>query len=121
MIAPLGAMLSFGKLVVLAVLQYVKQNQANKQELAMLESAAKYASWLSELRVAGPGAQEEIAETAGLYAHDQSLDSGDLVNALRRSVRLSAAAADWDRGHKARQMGPAARFFVRIRVPGNPP
>jgi hypothetical protein len=87
MIALLGTLLGFGTSIVPEILGYFKQNQANKQELAMLEAKAKYASQLSELKVKELDAQAEIAETAGLYAHDQSLDAGGFVNALRGSVR----------------------------------
>jgi len=87
MIALLGTLLGFGTSIVPEVLGYFKQNQANKQELAMLEAKAKYAAQLSDLKIKELDAQAEIAETAGLYAHDQSLDSGGFVNALRGSVR----------------------------------
>ena len=53
----------------------------------MLEAKAKYATTLSELKVQELDIEAEIAETKGLYAHDQSLDSGTFVNALRGSVR----------------------------------
>jgi hypothetical protein len=87
MIALLGTLLGFGTSIVPEVLGYFKQNQANKQEMAILEAKAKYAAQLSDLKIKELDAQAEIAETAGLYAHDQLLDSGSFGNALRGSVR----------------------------------
>lgn len=87
MISLLGTLLGFGTSIVPEILGYFKQQQANKQELAMLEAKAKYASQLSELKVKELDAQAEIEETKGLYAHDRSIDAGGFVNALRGSVR----------------------------------
>jgi len=87
MISLLGTLLGFGTSIVPEVLGYFKQQQANKQELAMLEAKAKYAAQLSELRVKELDAQAEIEETKGLYEHDRSIDAGGFVNALRGSVR----------------------------------
>ena len=82
MISLLGTLLGFGTSIVPEVLGYFKQQQANKQELAMLEAKAKYAAQLSELRVKELDAQAEIEETKGLYEHDRSIDAGGFVNAL---------------------------------------
>ena len=87
MISLLGTLLGFGTSIVPEVLGYFKQQQVNKQELAMLEAKAKYASQLSELKVKELDAQAEIEETKGLYEHDRSIDAGGFVNALRGSVR----------------------------------
>lgn len=87
MLSLLGTLLGFGTSIVPEVLGYFKQRQANAQELSMLEAKAKYATTLSELKVQELDIEAEIAETKGLYAHDQSLDSGTFVNALRGSVR----------------------------------
>ena len=87
MISLLGTLLGFGTSIVPEVLGYFKQQQANKQELAMLEAKAKYAAQLSELKVKELDAQAEIEETKGLYEHDRSIDAGGFVNALRGSVR----------------------------------
>lgn len=87
MIALLGTLMGFGTSIVPEILGYFKQSQANKQELAMLEAKAKYASQLSDLKVRELDAEAEIAETKGLYEHDRSLDAGSFVNALRGSVR----------------------------------
>ena len=87
MISLLGTLLGFGTSIVPEVLGYFKQQQANKQELAMLEAKAKYAAQLSELKVKELDAQAEIEETKGLYEHDRSIDDGGFVNALRGSVR----------------------------------
>ena len=87
MISLLGTLLGFGTSIVPEVLGYFKQQQANKQELAMLEAKAKYAAQLSELKVKELDAQAEIEGTKGLYEHDRSIDAGGFVNALRGSVR----------------------------------
>ena len=84
MISLLGTLLGFGTSIVPEVLGYFKQQQANKQEIAMLEAKATYASQLSELKVKELDAQAEIE---GLYAHDRAIDAGGFVNALRGSVR----------------------------------
>ena len=65
MISLLGTLLGFGTSIVPEVLGYFKQQQANKQELAMLEAKATYASQLSELKVKELDAQAEIEETKG--------------------------------------------------------
>tara|TARA_R110002020_G_scaffold102133_1_gene240104 strand:- start:689 stop:1159 length:471 start_codon:yes stop_codon:yes gene_type:complete len=87
MLSLLGTLIGFGTSIVPEVLGYFKQRQANAQELSMLEAKAKYAATLSELKIQELDIEAEIAETKGLYAHDQSLDSGTFVNALRGSVR----------------------------------
>ena len=87
MLSLLGTLIGFGTSIVPEVLGYFKQRQANAQELSMLEAKAKYAATLSELKVQELDIEAEIAETKGLYTHDQSLDSGTFVNALRGSVR----------------------------------
>ena len=87
MLSLLGTLLGFSTSIVPEILGYFKQRQANAQELSMLEAKAKYATTLSELKVQELDIEAEIAETKGLYAHDQSLDSGTFVNALRGSVR----------------------------------
>lgn len=87
MISLLGTLLGFGTSIVPEVLGYFKQNQANKQELLMLEAKAKYAEQLSTIKVAELDAQAEIEETKGLYAHDAGIDAGGFVDGLRGSVR----------------------------------
>ena len=87
MLSLLGTLLGFSTSIVPEILGYFKQRQANAQELSMLEAKAKYATTLSELKVQELDIEAEIAETKGLYTHDQSLDSGAFVNALRGSVR----------------------------------
>ena len=87
MISLLGTLLGFGTSIVPEVLGYFKQNQANKQELLMLEAKAKYAEQLSTLKIAELDAQAEIEETKGLYEHDKSIDAGGFINGLRGSVR----------------------------------
>jgi len=87
MISLLGTLLGFGTSIVPEILGYFKQRQANEQELALLEAKAKYAEKLSELKLKELDAQADIAEATSIYQHDQSLDSGSVVNALRGSVR----------------------------------
>ena len=83
----LGTALGFGTSIIPEVLGYFKQGQQNKQDLAMLEAKAKYASQLPTLKIAELDAEADIAETKGIYEHDRSIDAGDFVNALRGSVR----------------------------------
>ena len=87
MISLLGTLLGFGTSIVLEILGYFKQKQANQQELAMLEAKAKYAEKLSELKLKELDAQADIAEAQSIYQHDSNIDSGSFVNALRGSVR----------------------------------
>jgi hypothetical protein len=53
----------------------------------MLEAKAAYAEKLNELDLKKLDAQADISESENIYKHDQSLDSGSFVNALRGSVR----------------------------------
>jgi len=87
MLTLLGSALGFGTSIIPEVLGYFKQKQANQQELAMLEAKAKYAEKLSELKVKELDAQADIVESQSIYQHDNNLDSGSFVNALRGSVR----------------------------------
>jgi hypothetical protein len=87
MISLLGTLLGFGTSIIPEVLGYFKQRQANQQELDMLEAKAKYADKLSELKLKELDAQADIVEAQSIYAHDNNLDSGAFVNALRGSVR----------------------------------
>jgi hypothetical protein len=87
MISLLGTLLGFGTSIVPEILGYFKQGQANQQELALIEAKAKYAERLSELKLKELDAEADIAEASSIYKHDQSLDSGPFVNALRGSVR----------------------------------
>lgn len=87
MLALLGSALGFGTSIIPEILGYFKQKQANDQELAMLEAKAKYAEKLNELDLKKLDAQADISESENIYKHDQSLDSGKFINALRGSVR----------------------------------
>ena len=87
MISLLGTLLGFGTSIVPEILGYFKQKQANQQELAMLEAKAKYAEKLSELKLKELDAQADIVEAQSIYSHDNNIDSGSFVNALRGSVR----------------------------------
>ena len=53
----------------------------------MLEAKAKYAEKLSELKLKELDAQADIVEAQSIYSHDNNIDSGSFVNALRGSVR----------------------------------
>ena len=84
----LGSLLGFGTSIVPEILGYFKQNQANKQELKMLEAKAQYAAQLSTLKLQELDAEADIAETKGLYAHDTELARrGGWVVGLQASVR----------------------------------
>jgi hypothetical protein len=87
MLSLLGTLIGFGTSIVPEILGYFKQRQANQQQLDMLKAKAEYAAQLSELKLQELDVEAEITETKGLYQHDQSLDSGTFVNALRGSVR----------------------------------
>ena len=87
MISLLGTLIGFGTSIVPEILGYFKQREAKQQELAMLEAKAKYAEKLSELKVKELDAQADIVESQSIYQHDNNLDSGSFVNALRGSVR----------------------------------
>ena len=51
MLTLLGSLLGFGTSIVPEILGYFKQNQANKQELKMLEAKSQYAAQLSTLKL----------------------------------------------------------------------
>ncbi|MEK9768061.1 MAG: hypothetical protein VW683_03975 [Betaproteobacteria bacterium] len=87
MLALLGSALGFGTSIIPEILGFFKQKQANEQELAMLEAKAAYAEKINELDLKKLDAQADIKETESIYSHDQSLDAGPFVNALRGSVR----------------------------------
>ena len=88
MLTLLGSLLGFGTSIVPEILGYFKQNQANKQELKMLEAKAQYAAQLSTLKLQELDAEADIAETKGLYAHDTELARrGGWVVGLQASVR----------------------------------
>lgn len=88
MLTLLGSLLGFGTSIVPEVLGFFKQNQANKQELKMLEAKAQYAAQLSTLKLRELDAEADIAETKGLYAHDTELARrGGWVVGLQASVR----------------------------------
>ena len=84
----LGSLLGFGTSIIPEILGYFKQNQANKQELKMLEAKSQYAAQLSTLKLQALDAEADIAETKGLYAHDTELARrGGWVVGLQASVR----------------------------------
>ena len=88
MLTLLGSLLGFGTSIVPEVLGFFRQNQANKQELKMLEAKAQYAAQLSTLKLQELDAEADIAETKGLYAHDTELARrGGWVVGLQASVR----------------------------------
>ncbi len=87
MLALLGSALGFGTSIIPEILNFFKQKQANEQEVRMLEARAKYAERLNELELKSLDAKADIAEAENIYKHDQALDAGPVINALRGSVR----------------------------------
>jgi hypothetical protein len=87
MIALLGSLLGFGTSFLPQVLGLFQAKQEHKNKLEMMTLQAKMAAQGIELQLQVLDKQADIAETKGLYAHDQSLDSGQFINALRGSVR----------------------------------
>tara|TARA_R110002020_G_scaffold47238_1_gene134473 strand:- start:3899 stop:4378 length:480 start_codon:yes stop_codon:yes gene_type:complete len=87
MISLLGTLMGFGTSIVPEILGFFKQQQANKQEIALLEAKAKYADQISKLKIEELDAEADIAETEGIYSHDRSIKSGGFINGLRGSVR----------------------------------
>ena len=90
MISLLGSVLGFGTSFLPSVLGFFEKNQANKQELLMLEAKAKYASELSKLKLKELDAEADIEEVKGLYKHAESLaqsNKSTFVSALHASVR----------------------------------
>jgi hypothetical protein len=87
MIALLGSLLGFGTSFLPQVLGFFQAKQEHKNKLEIMTLQAKMAAQGIELQLQVLDKQADIAETKGLYAHDQSLDSGQFINALRGSVR----------------------------------
>jgi hypothetical protein len=87
MMALLGSLLGFGTSFLPEVLNYFKANQAHKHELERAQLEMDLMSKRAELKIQILDKQADIAETEGLYSHDQGLDGGGFVNALRASVR----------------------------------
>ena len=85
--ALLGSLLGFGTSFLPEVLNYFKANQEHKHNLERMQLEMDLMSKRAELKIQILDKEADIAETEGLYSHDQGLDGGRLVNALRASVR----------------------------------
>lgn len=87
MMALLGSLLGFGTSFLPEVLNYFKANQEHKHNLERMQLEMDLMSKRAELKIQILDKEADIAETEGLYSHDQGLDGGRFVNALRASVR----------------------------------
>lgn len=87
MMALLGSLLGFGTSFLPEVLNYFKANQEHKHNLERMQLEMDLMSKRAELKIQILDKEADIAETEGLYSHDQGLDGGGFVNALRASVR----------------------------------
>lgn len=87
MISLIGTAIGFGTSIIPEILSFFKQKQADEQALKMLEAKSRYADKLSELKLNELNAKADIAEAQAIYKHDDNLDAGKFVNALRGSVR----------------------------------
>ena len=85
--ALLGSLLGFGTSFLPEVLNYFKANQEHKHNLERMQLEMDLMSKRAELKIQILDKEADIAETEGLYSHDQGLDGGRFVNALRASVR----------------------------------
>lgn len=85
--ALLGSLLGFGTSFLPEVLNYFKANQEHKHNLERMQLEMDLMSKRAELKIQILDKEADIAETEGLYSHDQGLDGGGFVNALRASVR----------------------------------
>lgn len=87
MIALLGSLLGFGSSFLPEVLNYFKANQQQKHRMEMMQLETQLAQKRSEMKLVELDKKADIEEAKGLYAHDQSIDAGGFINALRGSVR----------------------------------
>ena len=87
MIALLGSLLGFGSSFLPEVLNYFKANQQQKHRMEMMQLETQLAQKRSEMKLVELDKKADIEETKGLYSHDQSIDAGSFINALRGSVR----------------------------------
>jgi len=87
MIALLGSLLGFGSSFLPEVLNYFKANQQQKHRMEMMHLETELAEQRSKMKLVELDKKADIEEAKGLYAHDQSIDGGSFINALRGSVR----------------------------------
>lgn len=87
MMALLGSLLGFGTSFLPEILNYFKAGQEHKHNLERMQLEMDLMSKRAELKIQILDKEADIAETEGLYSHDQGLDGGRFVNALRASVR----------------------------------
>ena len=87
MMALLGSLLGFGTSFLPEILNYFKAGQEHKHNLERMQLEMDLMSKRAELKIQVLDKEADIAETEGLYSHDQGLDGGGFVNALRASVR----------------------------------
>tara|TARA_Y100001973_G_C5208904_1_gene343816 strand:+ start:10864 stop:11322 length:459 start_codon:yes stop_codon:yes gene_type:complete len=88
MLTILGSALGFATSIVPEVLGYFKQQQKDKQELALIEAKAKYATQLSELKINELEAKADISEIEGIYSEMKAANSeSSFAAALSGSVR----------------------------------
>ena len=87
MMSLLGSVLGFGTSFLPEVLNYFKANQQHKQDLEKMRLQTELLAKQSQLRLQELDKKADIEETKKLYEHDQSIDAGGFVNALRGSVR----------------------------------
>ena len=87
MISLLGSLLGFATSFAPKVIDVVKDGQEHKQKMEIMRLQMEMAEKGTALKLKELDAQADIAEAQGIYAHDQSLDGGGFVNALRASVR----------------------------------
>jgi len=87
MMALLGSLLGFGTSFLPEILNYFKAGQEHKHNLERMQLEMDLMSKRAELKIQILDKEADIAETEGLYSHDQGLDGARFVNALRASVR----------------------------------
>ena len=94
MLTILGSALGFATSIVPEILAFFKQAQKNKQDLAMLEAKAKYATHLSELKIDELNVQADITEMQGIHQMQSAANANSkFAAALSGSVRPIIAYA----------------------------
>lgn len=94
MLTILGSALGFATSIVPEILAFLKQAQKNKQDLAMLEAKAKYATHLSELKIDELNVQADITEMQGIHQMQSAANANSkFAAALSGSVRPIIAYA----------------------------
>ena len=94
MLTILGSALGFATSIVPEILSLFKQAQKNKQDLAMLEAKAKYATHLSQLKIDELNVQADISEMQGIHQMQAAANANSkFAAALSGSVRPIIAYA----------------------------